>query len=78
MKTNLARYREEAGFSQVELSARSGVGLRSIQMYEQGRNDINRAQGIALYRLAKALGCAMEDLLESPGESRIEYAAVAL
>ena len=42
----------------------SGVSLRSIQMYEQRNKDINKAQSESLYRLAKALGCTMEDLLE--------------
>ncbi len=42
----------------------SGVSLRSIQMYEQRQKDINKAQSDSIYRLAKSLGCTMEDLLE--------------
>ena len=65
-ETNLAWLRESCGLTQVRLAEISGVGLRSIQMYEQRVNDINKAQGITLYRLAHALGCTMDDLLESP------------
>ena len=65
-ETNLAWLRESRGLSQVRLAEISGVGLRSIQMYEQRVNDINKAQGITLYRLAHTLGCSMDDLLENP------------
>jgi len=63
-ETNLKRIRTAYGCSQRELAEMSGVGLRSIQMYEQRNKDINKAQSESLYRLAKALGCTMEDLLE--------------
>jgi len=64
--SNLGTIRQRCGLSQTELAEAAGVNIRSIQMYEQGRNDINKAQAITLYRLACALGCTMEDLLESP------------
>ncbi len=63
-ETNLKRIRTDYGCTQKELAEMSGVNLRSIQMYEQRNKDINKAQSDSLYRLAKALGCAMEDLLE--------------
>lgn len=63
-ETNLKRIRTTYGCSQRELAEMSGVSLRSIQMYEQRNKDINKAQSDSLYRLAKALGCTMEDLLE--------------
>ncbi len=63
-ETNLRRLREAYGCSQVELSRLSGVGLRSIQMYEQRNKDINKASAEKLYALARVLGCDMEDLLE--------------
>lgn len=63
-ETNLKRIRTVYGCSQRELAEMSGVSLRSIQMYEQRQKDINKAQSDSLYRLAKALGCTMEDLLE--------------
>lgn len=62
--TNLRRLREAAGLSQSQLAEKAGVGLRSVQMYEQRQKDINKAQGMALYRLSRALRCSMEQLLE--------------
>ena len=63
-ETNLKRLRTAYGCSQSELAKLSDVSLRSIQMYEQRNKDINKASSDTLYRLAKALGCTMEDLIE--------------
>lgn len=63
-ETNLKRIRTVYGCTQAELAERSGVSLRSIQMYEQRNRDINKASGETLYRMAKVLGCTMEDLIE--------------
>lgn len=62
--TNLARLRRSIGITQQELAQRSGVGLRSIQMYEQRQKDINKAQLGTASRLARALWCPIESLLE--------------
>ena len=63
-ETNLARYRKDANLSQSDLSRLCGVSLRSIQLYEQRRLDINMAPAIKLLRMSRVLGCEMEDLLE--------------
>ena len=63
-ETNLKRIRAVYGFTQAELSERSGVSLRSIQMYEQRNKNINKASADTMYSIAKALGCTMEDLIE--------------
>ena len=63
-ETNLKRIRISYGCTQAELADRSGVSLRSIQMYEQRRKDINKASVETVYRIAKVLGCSVEDLLE--------------
>lgn len=63
---HLKTIRENRGISQVELAALSGVKLRSIQMYEQKVNDIDKAQARTLYKLSRVLGCNIEDLLENP------------
>lgn len=60
---NLKRIREDSGISQSKLSEDSGVSLRMIQYYEQGVKDINKAQGITLYKIAQKLNCTIEDLL---------------
>ena len=72
-ETNLARLRRLHGLSQSQLARTSGVGLKSIQAYEQRTNDINRASGQALHRLATALGCPLENLLELQPQVTVEY-----
>ena len=63
-ETNLKRIRMSYGCTQIELARQSGVSLRSIQMYEQRRKDINKASVETIYSIAKALGCTVEDLIE--------------
>ena len=62
--TRLQVIRKQSGMTQNELAQKSGVSLRSIQMYEQKNKDINKSQLETANNLAKALGCKMEDLLE--------------
>ncbi len=63
-ETNLKHFRLAYGFTQAELANKSGVSLRSIQMYEQRNKNINKASIDTIYRLSKTLGCSMEDLIE--------------
>ncbi len=65
-ETRLKTIRENRGISQAELAELSGVKLRSIQMYEQKVNDIDKAQAGTVYKLSRVLGCTIEDLLENP------------
>ena len=67
-ETRLKTIRENRGISQSELAKLSSVKLRSIQMYEQKVNDIDKAQAGTVYKLSRVLGCTVEDLLESPEE----------
>lgn len=62
--TRLAVQRKSYGLTQPELANLSGVSLRSIQMYEQKNKNINRASAESVLRLARALHCHMEDILE--------------
>lgn len=64
MTTNLKTIRKAAGLSQSKLAEISGVNLRMIQYYEQGAKDINKAEVLTVYRLAQALNCTVEDLIE--------------
>lgn len=67
--TQLQILRRSMGYSQKELSEKSGVTLRMIQQYEQRAKDINKASGLNLIALARTLGCRVEDLIEqSMGE----------
>ena len=63
-KSKLSEVRKARGFTQQQLSDVSGVSVRMIQLYEQRRNDINKAQVNIVLSLAKSLGCDIEDLME--------------
>ena len=65
-ETNLRIIRLINNMSQSELSNKSGVSLRNIQLYEQRVNSIDRAQVQTLFKLATVLHCSIEDLLENP------------
>ena len=62
--SNLKNMRQRKDMSQRQLAEASGVSIRMIQYYEQGKNDINKAEALTVYRLAHALCCRVEDLLE--------------
>ena len=64
VETNLARLRKAKGLSQSQLAKLTDVSIRSIQLYEQRKTDINKAQYNHLKALADILGCKPEDLLE--------------
>lgn len=60
----LKRVRNIIGLTQKELSEKSGVSFKSVQLYEQGRMDINNASVSRVMRLAKALGVEITDILD--------------
>lgn len=60
----LKLWRKKRKLSQTELAGISGVSLRAIKAYEQGKLDISKAQGETLYKLAKTLDCSIEDLIK--------------
>ena len=62
--TKLQMLRKNCGYSQKELSVKSGVNLRTLQQYELRAKDINKAASGTLLALSKVLGCSIEDLLE--------------
>ena len=62
--SKLKLMRIKKGLKQSDLAAASGIPLKCIGNYEQLRRNLNRAQVCTVYRLAKALGCTIEDLLE--------------
>lgn len=63
-RNSLKRQRKSAGLTQQELACRSGVKLRMIQAYEQNYQDISKAEVGSVIKLAKALSCSVEDLLD--------------
>lgn len=64
MMSKLQNKRKAAGLSQAKLAQAADVSVRVIQHYEQGFRDINTAQAITVYKIAKALNVNIEDLLE--------------
>jgi len=62
--SNLQRIRKASGMTQRKLAESSGAALRMIQLYEQRRQDINKAQAATLLRIANVLGCEVADLLD--------------
>jgi len=69
--SNLKRIREQNNLSQGQLAIKSKVSLRTIKSYEQRYRDINKASAGILNKLANALDCSINDLLEDDAASRI-------
>ena len=63
-RTNLSRIRKESKLTQSQLAEISGVNVRMIQHYEQRQKPINSAEALTVYKLAQALNCKIEALLE--------------
>ena len=61
--TALAAARKAAGFTQAQLSARSGVALRSIQQWEGRSKQLARAAAASVAAVARVLGTTSESLL---------------
>ena len=60
----LKEIRTQQGLSQSLLSKEANVSLKTLQAYEQGDRDIKKAQAETVYKLAKALNCKMEELID--------------
>lgn len=65
-ESGLKALRARSGLTQRELAALSGIKLRSVQLYEQGRMDIDKASVSTARSLARALDCSIEDLVWKP------------
>ena len=59
-KNILKTIRKQSHFTQKELAELSGVTLRMIQAYEQGDQDIMKAEARTVFALARVLGCSAE------------------
>ena len=64
MSKKLQDRRLAAGLSQAKLAAKVPMSVRTLQHIECGKNDLNKAAAITVYRIAVALGCRVEDLLD--------------
>lgn len=63
MITKLQEKRKEAGLSQSQLAAKSGISLRTLQHYEIGDKNIRKAAVETVLALAEALGCSINDII---------------
>lgn len=61
--TNLTIVRQERGMTREMLSEKSGVAIRAIETYEQGRVNINNAAVWKVRDLARALDVPIEEIL---------------
>lgn len=61
---SLKSLRKTAGLSQEELARQSGVSLRMIRAYEQGTQEMSRAEYRTIILLARTLHCRPDRLLE--------------
>lgn len=59
----LRHIRKKKKLSQQGLANAAGVSLKMIKDYENGRHDINKAAADTVYKMSKALGCNMEQLI---------------
>lgn len=57
------RLRKALGITQEELARRCGITLRMIQAYEQGRQDLSKAEASTLLNLSRVLCCKPEELI---------------
>lgn len=62
-ESTLKLLRKKRKLTQEQLALLSGVNIRSIRSYEQGKNELSKAQGEILQMLAKTLDCTVEELL---------------
>ena len=60
----LKEIRTQQGLSQSLLSKKANVSLRALQAYEQGDRELNKAQAETVYKLAQALDCTIEELID--------------
>lgn len=61
--SKLKELRKSKNLLQPELADRAGVSLKALQAYEQDYRPLGRASAEDVYRIAKALGTTIEELL---------------
>ena len=60
----LKSYRKAAGMTQKGLADLIGISIKTLQDYESGRKNINTASASTVKKIAEALGCRMEELIQ--------------
>lgn len=62
--TRLQDVRKATGMSQSELAKAAEMPVRTLQALEAGARNIDNMKVITVLKLAHALGCEIEDILE--------------
>ena len=69
---NLQKIRKLRVLSHNGLVIRSGVSRSLITKYESGERNINKASVDTIYKLAKALNCSIEDIIDVSDSDTLE------
>ena len=64
MVTQLQIRRQGAGMSQSELASKAEMSVRTLQALEVGARNIDKVSVLTALKLARALGCSIEDILD--------------
>ena len=62
--TQLQMIRKGTGMSQSELASKAEMSIRTLQALEVGARNIDKVSVLTALKLARALGCSIEDILE--------------
>lgn len=62
--TELQKRRKAAGMTQKELAEAVGIKLHTLQVYEIDYLDLGQAAARTVIKLARALNCKVEDLVQ--------------
>ena len=62
--TKLKKMRESRGLSQSQLAEKANVNVRMLQYYEQGVSNFDGCKINKIFRIALALDCDIEDIIE--------------
>lgn len=62
--TQLQLRRQGAGMSQSELASKAEMSIRTLQALEVGARNIDKVSVLTALKLARALDCSIEDILE--------------
>lgn len=65
MTTQLQLRRQGAGMSQSELARKAEISVRTLQSLETGARNIDKVAVLTALKLARALECNIEDILEN-------------
>ena len=64
MTTQLQIRRQSAGMSQSELASKAQMSVRTLQALEVGARNIDKVSVLTALKLARALDCSIEDILD--------------